>query len=78
VFKNPAGDSAGRLIDAAGLRGFASGGAVIADKHANYIVNRDHATSADVLRIIAHVRNVVARQFGIQLEPEVQFLGAII
>ncbi len=76
VFKNPTGDSAGRLIDAAGLRGFVSGGAVIADKHANYIVNRDHATSADVMRIIAHVRNEVARQFGIQLEPEVQFLGA--
>ena len=78
VFKNPPGDSAGRLIDAAGLRGFASGGAVIADKHANYIVNRDHATSADVLRIIDYVRNAVARQFGIQLEPEVQFLGTML
>jgi hypothetical protein len=49
---------------------FVSGGAVIADKHANYIVNREHATSTDVLRIIDHVRNVVAHQFGIQLEPE--------
>lgn len=78
VFKNPPGDSAGRLIDAAGLRGFASGGAVIADKHANYIVNRNQATSADVLRVIAHVRDVVARQFDVQLEPEVQFLGAMI
>ncbi|NBU63451.1 MAG: UDP-N-acetylmuramate dehydrogenase [Chloroflexia bacterium] len=75
VFKNPPGDSAGRLIDAAGLRGFASGGAVIAVKHANYIINRDHATSSDVLRLIDHVRDEVARQFAIQLEPEVQFLG---
>lgn len=75
VFKNPAGDAAGRLIDAAGLRGYSHGGAMVAEKHANYIVNRGHATSSDVLHIMHHVRNEVARQFGIQLEPEVQLLG---
>lgn len=75
VFKNPPGDTAGRLIDAAGLRGYAHGGAVVAEKHANYIVNRGHATSADVLHIMHHVRNEVARLFNVQLEPEVQLLG---
>lgn len=75
VFKNPAGDAAGRVIDAAGLRGYTHGGAMVATKHANYIVNHGHATSADVLHIMQHVRNEVARQFGIELEPEVQLLG---
>jgi len=75
VFKNPPGDSAGRLIDAAGLRGYTYGGAMVAEKHANYIVNRDQATSADVLHIMHHVRAQVDRIFGIQLEPEVQLLG---
>ncbi|MFM7680242.1 MAG: UDP-N-acetylmuramate dehydrogenase [Roseiflexaceae bacterium] len=75
VFKNPPGDSAGRLIDAAGLRGYTYGGAMVAEKHANYIVNHGHATSADVLHIMYHVRAQVDRIFGIQLEPEVQLLG---
>lgn len=75
VFKNPSGDAAGRLIDAAGLRGYSRGGAMIADKHANYIVNRGQATSADVLHIMHHVRTEVARLFGVLLEPEVQLLG---
>lgn len=77
VFKNPPGDTAGRLIDAAGLRGYRHGGAVIAHKHANYIVNQGQATSADVLHIMHHVRSEVFRQFDILLEPEVQLLGDI-
>ncbi len=75
VFKNPPGDAAGRLIDAAGLRGYRHGGAMVAEKHANYIVNSGQATSADVLHIMDHVRNEVSRLFDILLEPEVQLLG---
>jgi UDP-N-acetylmuramate dehydrogenase len=75
VFKNPPHDSAGRLIEAAGLKGYACGGAMIADKHANYIVNHGGATSDDVRAIVAHVQSVVWREFGVALEPEVQLLG---
>lgn len=75
VFKNPPQDSAGRLIEAAGLKGYACGGAVVADKHANYIVNHGGATSDDVRTIVAHVQSVVLREFGVALEPEVQLLG---
>jgi UDP-N-acetylmuramate dehydrogenase len=74
VFKNPPGDSAGRLIEAAGLKGRRIGGAEIAAKHGNYIVNRGGATSDDVLRLIDLVRGDVLRQFGVELELEVQIL----
>ncbi len=75
VFKNPAGDSAGRLIEAAGLKGYAVGSAVIAERHANYIINRGGATSADVRALVSHIRAAVAAHSGVTLEPEVQILG---
>lgn len=75
VFKNPPHDSAGRLIEAAGLKGYTHGGAVVSDKHANYIVNRGGAQSDDIRAIVAHIQAVVFREFGIALEPEVQLLG---
>ncbi|MFN5061145.1 MAG: UDP-N-acetylmuramate dehydrogenase [Chloroflexota bacterium] len=75
VFKNPPNDSAGRLIEAVGLKGYGHGGAMIAEKHANYIVNHGGATSADVRAIVSHVHTVVLREFGVSLEPEVQLLG---
>jgi UDP-N-acetylmuramate dehydrogenase len=75
VFKNPPNDSAGRLIEAVGLKGYTCGGATIADKHANYIVNHGGATSTDIRTIVAHAQSVVLREFGIALEPEVQILG---
>lgn len=74
VFKNPPGDSAGRLIEAAGLKGARVGGAEIAHKHANYIVNLGGASSDDVLRLIELAREAVLHQFGIELELEVQVL----
>lgn len=74
VFKNPPGSSAGRLIDAAGLKGAISGGAMISDKHANYIVNRGGASSADVLRLIDLARERVLRAFGVELALEVQLV----
>jgi UDP-N-acetylmuramate dehydrogenase len=74
VFKNPAGDSAGRLVEAAGLKGARSGGAEIAEQHANYIINRGGATSADVLRLIEIARERVLAAFGIELELEVRII----
>jgi UDP-N-acetylmuramate dehydrogenase len=75
VFKNPPGDSAGRLVEAAGLKGTRVGGAEIAEKHANYIVNRGGASSEDVLRLTEMMRERVAGEFGVELELEVQLVG---
>jgi UDP-N-acetylmuramate dehydrogenase len=74
VFKNPPRESAGRLIEAAGLKGTRVGGAEIAQKHANYIVNIGGASSADVLGLIEITRERVFREFGIALELEVQII----
>jgi UDP-N-acetylmuramate dehydrogenase len=74
VFKNPPRESAGRLIEAAGLKGTRVGAAEIAQKHANYIVNLGGASSADVLGLIEIVRERVFKEFGIQLELEVQII----
>lgn len=75
VFRNPPGDSAGRLIDEAGLKGTRSGGAVVSEKHANFIVNDQKGRAADVRRLGDRVRAVVAERFGIHLEYEIAFLG---
>ncbi|HEX6996722.1 MAG TPA: UDP-N-acetylmuramate dehydrogenase [Gammaproteobacteria bacterium] len=75
VFRNPPGDHAGRLIEQAGLKGFRLGGAMVSEKHANFILNTGSATADDIERLIAHVRAEVARQFGVELEPEVRILG---
>jgi UDP-N-acetylmuramate dehydrogenase len=75
VFKNPAGDSAGRLIEAAGLKGARIGDAQISTKHANFIVNRGHATAADTEALIRLVGTTVADKFGTTLELEVQIVG---
>jgi UDP-N-acetylmuramate dehydrogenase len=75
VFKNPPGESAGRLLEAAGLKGARVGGAEIAQKHANYIVNVGGATSDDVLRLIEIARERVLRELGVQLELEIQIVG---
>ncbi len=75
VFKNPPGDYAGRLIEAAGLKGLREGSAEISTVHANFIINRGSASTADVLRIVDRARTEVVRQFRIELEPEVRVLG---
>jgi UDP-N-acetylmuramate dehydrogenase len=74
VFKNPPRESAGRLIEAAGLKGTRVGGAEIAQKHANYIVNLGGASSADVLGLIEIARERVFKEFGVELELEVQII----
>ncbi|HEX2172980.1 MAG TPA: hypothetical protein VHL09_11110, partial [Dehalococcoidia bacterium] len=75
VFKNPPGDAAGRLIERAGLKGTTVGGAMISPKHANFIINRDDATAADVMALIRLARDRVREQFGVDLEMEVLRLG---
>jgi len=75
VFKNPDGEHAARLIEAAGLKGFRIGGARISDQHANFIVNEGEASSADIVALIERAQAAVKQQSGIELEPEVQMVG---
>lgn len=75
TFRNPPGDSAGRLIDAAGLKGFAIGAARVSPKHANFIVNEGGATAADIRRLLEHVRATVERVHGVVLHQEVHYAG---
>ena len=75
VFRNPEGDSAGRLIDACGLKGVRVGGAAVSDKHANFIVNEGSATASDVVALMRLVSEAVRRDHGIELRPEIRFLG---
>ncbi len=76
VFKNPPGDSAGRLIEQAGLKGLRCGDASISTLHANFIVTGPRATAGDVLQLITLARTAVERAAGIRLEPEVQLVTA--
>ena len=76
VFKNPEHElSAGRMLEACGLRGYRLGGARISPKHANFIENADRATTADALALMAEARRRAYEQFGVRLEHEVEFLG---
>ena len=75
VFKNPLNDSAGRLVEAAGLKGTSVGDAQVSTKHANFIVNQGHASAADVLSLIKKVRARIARKMGIKLELELKIVG---
>ena len=75
VFKNPTGQSAGKLVESLGLKGLRVGDAEISTKHANFIVNQGHATASDVLALIRKVRGLVAKKLGIHLELELKILG---
>ncbi|HHL40256.1 MAG TPA: UDP-N-acetylmuramate dehydrogenase [Deltaproteobacteria bacterium] len=75
IFKNPPGDHAGRLIEEAGLKGTASGGARIWEVHANYIINTGGALARDVLSLMAMARDRVYRNSGVVLEPEIRVIG---
>ncbi len=76
VFKNPPDDKAGRLVEAAGLKGHRVGGAQISPKHANFIVNVDHATAADVLALVEVAHDAVQSSFDVDLEREIILLGS--
>ena len=75
VFKNPEGASAGALIEAVGLKGRRAGGAQISEVHANFIVNTGGAAARDVMELIELARREVYEAYGIELQPEVRFLG---
>ncbi len=73
-FKNPAGTSAGRLIEAAGLKGLQVGDAEVSEKHANFFVNRGCACARDMIELMHRVQEAVKKDSGVDLEPEVHFL----
>ena len=72
IFKNPGGTSAGALIDRADLKGLQIGGAVVSEKHANFIVAEAGCTSDDVMRLIDAIRKGVKEQFDVDLELEIE------
>jgi UDP-N-acetylmuramate dehydrogenase len=75
VFKNPPGDHAARLIEAAGLKGHRIGDAIVSEKHANFIINEGHATATELEQLIRHVQRTVERMHGVVLETEVRIVG---
>jgi UDP-N-acetylmuramate dehydrogenase len=75
VFKNPVGDHAGRLVEAAGLKGFTVGGARVSDLHANFFIAGGNARSQDVFDLVHEVRARVRDRFGVELEAEIRFVG---
>jgi UDP-N-acetylmuramate dehydrogenase len=75
MFRNPPGDFAGRLVEAAGLKGKRIGNAQISERHGNFIVNLGGARGEDVRRLMDLARREVKARFGVELEPEVRLLG---
>ena len=75
VFKNPPRDSAGRLLEAAGLKGMRVGDAEVSTKHGNFIVNRGHASAADVMDLIHKVRRLIKQKAGVRLDLELKVVG---
>ncbi|HSF70401.1 MAG TPA: UDP-N-acetylmuramate dehydrogenase [Nitrospira sp.] len=75
VFKNPPRDSAGRLLEAAGLKGMRIGDAEVSTKHGNFIVNRGHASAADVITLIQKVRRAIKEKTGVRLDLELKIVG---
>ena len=77
VFRNPQGDHAARLIEAAGLKGHRIGGAEVSPKHANFIINTGDATATDIEELIEHVRQTVIEVHGVELKHEVRIVGEV-
>ena len=75
IFKNPAGDYAGRLIESCGLKGYSIGSAQVSPIHANFFINTAHATSADYAALVHYVQAEVERQTGVKLETEIDMIG---
>lgn len=75
VFRNPPQDYAGRLIEAAGLKGYQQGGAQVSPKHANFIINLGNARAWDIESLIYYIQNIIKQRYQIHLEPEVHIVG---
>ncbi|RDH81329.1 MAG: UDP-N-acetylenolpyruvoylglucosamine reductase [endosymbiont of Galathealinum brachiosum] len=75
VFKNPQNDYAARLIEQCGLKGYSIGGAVVSEKHANFIINENNAKASDVENLINHVQKTVKKDQGVELQTEVKIVG---
>ena len=75
TFKRPEGYFAGKLVMDAGFSGYAVGGAKVSEKHCGFLINAGGATASDVMELIRQIQAKVKEQFGVQLEPEIQFLG---
>lgn len=78
VFRNPVGDYAGRLIEAAGWKGKKIGGAVVSEKHANFIINQGNATAKEIESLIKQIQESVKKKYGVQLETEVCIVGELL
>ena len=75
IFKNPLNDSAGRLLDLCEMKGQTEGGAMVFDKHANFIINKDNASSKDVLKLMYRMYSKVKEKYTISLKPEIIYIG---
>jgi UDP-N-acetylmuramate dehydrogenase len=75
VFKNPPGVAAAQLVDQAGFKGKRVGGAVVSERHANFIINEKQAKAQDVQQLIQQIQTTVFEKFGVKLEPEIKFAG---
>lgn len=75
TFKRPEGYFAAKLIDDASLRGYRVGGAMVSEKHTGFVINYDNAKSSDVYKLICDVQSIVYDKFGVNLEPEIKFIG---
>ncbi len=75
MFKNPEGDYAGRLIEAAGLKGFSIGGVKVSEVHANFFVNNESASAKDYFQLIQYVQQTVQKEFNVNLELEIELIG---
>ncbi len=75
IFKNPPGDAAGRLIELIGAKGWVQGGAMVSEKHSNFIVNTGKATCEDVLLLVERIKQTVKERTGVSLEEEILLLG---
>ena len=77
VFRNPQGDSAGRLLESIGAKTFSVNGARVYEKHANFIINYDSASSTDILELMLKMYQAVKNKYNIELKPEVRYLGGL-
>ncbi len=75
VFKNPEGHFSWKLVNDSGLRGYSIGGAQVSELHTNFIINKSNATSTDIRNLVNHVITVIKQKYGIDMHPEIKFLG---